>query len=89
MTIGSTALLLALGRYVPPVNALVPRLHSWVGLYQRIFYALMLCWIELAALRLLLLAHGPPGLARSQPVAGPPTLTHEPEALGLGDSAGD
>lgn len=68
---GIVALILAAGWYVHHIQMRIPHIESWIGLYQRMFYAEMFCWLEVLALGLLILSHR---RAPSQRFSRPPTV---------------
>jgi hypothetical membrane protein len=49
---GIVGLVFSAGWYVHHIHVLIPHIDSWIGLYQRVFYAELLAWIEIMALHL-------------------------------------
>ncbi len=60
-TVATGAIAATLGSwwYVNHIRALLPDLTPWIGMYQRVFYAEMLCWLEVMAIRLFMLSRTP------------------------------
>ena len=56
--------------YVNHIRALFPDLTPWIGLYQRGFYAEMLCWLEVMAIDLFVISTAANAAHRSAQSAG-------------------